>query len=337
MERGDDVRFVTVEVEGRVTVRVAIDPAVEHTGDAISAWLREHGSISDPPIDLVLSFLDGLDRRGRVVDVGAHIGTISLPANALGHQVLAVEASPRNAQLLRLAVAHDDLRRILVVHAAAADRPGTVPFVAHGPWGHHPLPGDVEAGRTVDVEAVRVDDLVAKAGWDHVDLVKVDIEGGERRALDGMRVLLAMRPAPTWLVECNLPSLEGQGTTGPEMLGVFEAAGYRLHMVDRARPRTLVPRRASDLQVETVADYVASVDEPRIPGWTVAAPFAPGDVVERIITAAAVDDPTSRARAARLLRGLAGDGATVELDLALRTLRVDDDPAVREAAGAPGA
>src|SRR6516165_4106600 len=41
---------------------------------------------------------------GRVLDLGAHLGTFSLFAAAHGYQVLAVEASPRNAALLKATI-----------------------------------------------------------------------------------------------------------------------------------------------------------------------------------------------------------------------------------------
>ena len=44
---------------------------------------------------------------------------------------------------------------------------------------------------SVEVQAATVDALTAALGWDRLDVVKMDIEGSEIAALDGMAALFA--------------------------------------------------------------------------------------------------------------------------------------------------
>jgi hypothetical protein len=59
----------------------------------------------------------------------------------------------------------------------------------------------------------------------HVDLVKLDLEGAELRALRGARRLLAER-RPALLIELEPGHLERQGGSVAELESLLEGAGY---------------------------------------------------------------------------------------------------------------
>ena len=188
---------------------------------------------------------------GRVLDLGAHLGSFTLGAPAAGFEVVAVEASPRNAALLRASVAVNADGRTRIVHAAVADRAGTLCFEAAGPYVHvSKSPGT--AGR-VEVPAVAVDDLLAEVGWGRVDFIKMDVEGSEVAAVRGMAKLLARADAPPICYESNAHTLHFFGQTPRDLKATVEALGYRNFGVDGER---LVPVTAAEFQAETVVDYL---------------------------------------------------------------------------------
>jgi FkbM family methyltransferase len=88
--------------------------------------------------------------------------------------VLAVEPEPTNAALLRRNVAA--LPRVDAIEGAVWPRPGRVAAVdvGKGKWGHRVV--DDPRGR---VRAYTVAELLARAGADGADLVKIDVEGSE--------------------------------------------------------------------------------------------------------------------------------------------------------------
>jgi FkbM family methyltransferase len=118
----------------------------------------------------------------RLVDLGANIGLTSLWfAHRYGCKVIiAVEPSPENAQLVRLNL-HGNNVQADVVEAAVGARDGVAHFEAavDSNMGHVG-----ESGR--EVTMVSMDTVLRKlpAGVD-VDVVKMDIEGGEGPLLQG--------------------------------------------------------------------------------------------------------------------------------------------------------
>ena len=86
---------------------------------------------------------------GSVLDLGAHVGTFSLTAAALGYRVVAVDASPIHIDLLNRSVARNGFRpsQLRVVHSAVGDTTGTVEFHLGGLWGMVAQPRPRTRGR----------------------------------------------------------------------------------------------------------------------------------------------------------------------------------------------
>ena len=122
--------------------------------------------------------IPGYDFRdaGLIVDLGANIGLASLyfAGRAPRARLICVEPSPGNADLLRRNLAA--IPEATVVEAAAAGTSGTLPFDDDRPaWG-----GRLSASGRKTVRAVGMADLLQRcAPGERVDLLKIDIEGGE--------------------------------------------------------------------------------------------------------------------------------------------------------------
>src|SRR2546427_8212490 len=83
--------------------------------DHLSRTLRQGWYPTSPATDLLLQMV----RPGhRVLDLGANIGMFSLPLAAIGCEVVAVEASPRNAELLKASITRNRLANLRLIHAA---------------------------------------------------------------------------------------------------------------------------------------------------------------------------------------------------------------------------
>ena len=73
------------------------------------------------------------------------------------------------------------------------------------------------------------------------DVIKMDIEGGEIRALNGMKRLLS--PAERSLklfVECNPQSLRLAGGSGPALVALLRELGFNIFIIDESS-RCLAP------------------------------------------------------------------------------------------------
>jgi FkbM family methyltransferase len=124
-----------------------------------------------------------------VVDCGAWPGDMIGSATAAGHRIThwyAFEPDPRNFADLAIVARDAGLAGASLFPCGVGDRTGMVSFAA----------GSADASRAVDdatvgatsVPIVRIDDVIDAA---RIDMVKLDIEGFEAQALDGMALTLA--------------------------------------------------------------------------------------------------------------------------------------------------
>lgn len=215
----------------------------------VDAYLRGMGAaINGVEFALIRLFVKPGDA---VIDAGAHLGSITLPLAASGCRVLAVEASSKNARLLRASVAYNGFRDVTVVHAAAAAAEGSLSFYSDGAWGWVVPPGEAA---TEVVPAVRLDDLAGELGWTRVAAIKIDIEGGELAAIAGLERILSRSDAPALYYESNLHTHHHAGTSAGQVVAALEAHGYRNYAVTAGR---LTRVRPGDQQKEIVRDHLA--------------------------------------------------------------------------------
>lgn len=191
-----------------------------------------------------------------VLDLGSHLGSVALPAAAVGCHVAAVDASPRNVALLALSKQANGFDRLRLVNRAISDQSGTVRFRPGGAWGQvtgtvpsqprtpgptgllhklwayltgrrlPPPPAPVAVGDgMIEVAAEPVEQILRELGWRRVDFIKMDIEGYELKALDGMKRLLGRRNAPPVLYECNGHTLSDYGQIPQRLKRAFEELG----------------------------------------------------------------------------------------------------------------
>jgi FkbM family methyltransferase len=153
-------------------------------------------------------FCDAIKPGSIVLDVGANIGVYTLLAAKRGARVFAIEADPRNLGMLRWHVhvnGFDD--RVTILPMAAGARKGTVTLYRfQGNWGHSNLYGGTDP---VQVPCRTIDSL----NLPPIDLCKMDIEGSELHALQGMVATIRRSPHMKLLAEYA----EALGTT-PELM-----------------------------------------------------------------------------------------------------------------------
>ncbi len=123
-----------------------------------------------------------------VVDIGANTGAISIPlalkAPGLKH-VLAIEPDPVNLSRLRYNAALNNASAITVVPCAVADKHGVMRLWRNKRrnMGQHSFHIRDGAKTFVDVEVRPLLDIVTANNVTRIDLLKIDVEGFEDRAL----------------------------------------------------------------------------------------------------------------------------------------------------------
>jgi FkbM family methyltransferase len=132
--------------------------------------------------------------RGSVFyDIGAHVGFHTLLASRLvgsSGRVCAFEPLPRNLRYLHEHVRLNGAANVQVIEAAVSDRAGFEAFAERGTY-----MGGLQESGALAVRTIAIDPLVDAGTICSPDYVKVDVEGGEMRALEGMRrTLVRSRP-----------------------------------------------------------------------------------------------------------------------------------------------
>lgn len=168
--------------------------------------------IEEPYETFVVRALTCLIQPGWItVDVGAHLGYFTLLlARLVGEagQVFAFEAHPENAQWLRENVILNELtKQVTVENLAVSDGRQTVvrlnaPLRYTCEWS---IVRDSPVHHFLEIPAISLDQYFAQGPC--VDFIKLDIEGAEYLALQGMCSLLD-RDQPICLIE--LHAEEGQ-------------------------------------------------------------------------------------------------------------------------------
>jgi FkbM family methyltransferase len=186
-EAGRYTQHVSVEAEG-FTFLVP-------TGDA-AAGDRFFKTRSGSEFAVLRRACERIPPHGVFVDVGANIGTTTLPALRYFERALAVEAEPRNASLLRANVVLNALEdRVVVREAACSSHEGEVELLLSAKHGGHAVGPAKPGAETLHVPAARLDTLVGDAGLGPTDvgLVWMDVGGYEEEVLRGAASLLDAR------------------------------------------------------------------------------------------------------------------------------------------------
>lgn len=165
---------------------------------------------------------------GLLIDVGANAGYFSLLWASAGqsNRVIALEASPRNVELLRRNVRRNGLEGRIDIHPYAAGKePGRLEFDT-GPaeqtgWGGFTLK---VGANTISVEVLRVDELVPPSTL--VEALKVDVEGADTWVLMGCERLLRAKRVRHIFFEQNKPRLRALGIQENDAVEFLESVGY---------------------------------------------------------------------------------------------------------------
>ena len=126
-----------------------------------------------------------------IFDLGAHIGCSALYYHLLypDAQIIAVEAAPTNFEILARNV--KNINNITAVNAAIWHETGFVQIVnldEDEGWNFR-----MEASQEdslSNIQALTVSDLMSQQNIDHIDLVKIDIEGAEKDLFEHDRLWL---------------------------------------------------------------------------------------------------------------------------------------------------
>ena len=238
--------FEPVWLQVEPGVKMQLDPY-----DLVSRKILETGEWEPQSLRAVA---DHLSTNGTFMDVGAHIGYYSLKAAAMvgpnGH-VISIEPNPQTLPKLRANIQASDARAVSVWPVACADSESTLQLYAapESNTGESSLSKEnasQEGAATAGIFRTGrpLDAIVKEAKLDHVDVIKIDVEGAEFAVLKGAaKTLDDFRPV--LIIELVQNQLKAMGTSVEEVTGFLASHGYtESRKVDSANFE-FVPRKTA--------------------------------------------------------------------------------------------
>jgi len=220
------------ETEGFVYIGV--------TGNYIDDRVYSYGLYERPELYALRDILTTLhDDRGVFLDIGANVGQHSLFMAQHAGTVHAVEPFPLVLKRFDEMLTRNGFDNVVVHRVGFSNEPGSLPFFA--PPDDNLGTGSFDGSfrdyntRATELPLVVGDDWLEAKSIDQIDLIKVDIEGFERYALEGLqRTLTASRP----VIAMELNPSEG-GFSSQAQLDATLPPDYGCFEVEQPTQRSL--------------------------------------------------------------------------------------------------
>ncbi len=159
-----------------------------------------------------------------VVDVGAMVGTFTLKAAAQGaSRILAFEPFPPSFKILAENLERNKLDNVDAYRVALAQRNGEMKLWAHENPGSQSLTDMKDPEKFVMVPTRRLDDVLKEEEADHVDFIKIDVEGAEHLVLMGAKETLKRTPIHLGIAVYHYPEQLKEIST------MLEGLGFKTH------------------------------------------------------------------------------------------------------------
>lgn len=159
-------------------------------------------------------------------DVGANIGTVTLPVAVAGAaECLAFEPEPANAVRLAENAELNGLANVTVIEAAVWSEPGQVALRVDGPAGTGTASVVAEDDAALTVPAVTLD-AFAGGGRAAPQVIKVDVEGAELEVLRGAVNALGGGRVRDVFVETHAGALAERGASEADVSELLRESGY---------------------------------------------------------------------------------------------------------------
>ena len=192
----------------------------------------------------VKHFQDSIKPGDTVLDIGAHIGYYTLmAAKRVGSKgkVYAFEPNKDNCALLTQNIKLNGFKNVVLVSKAVSKSSGKVRFfLSNVSTGMHSLVDiDNNSENSIEIEAVSLNDFFGKK-IPTVAVIKMDIEGGEYTALEGMDRLLKKNKHMTILTEFSPYSIIKAEKSPRGFLYLLMSYGFKLYSIDESSKK-LIP------------------------------------------------------------------------------------------------
>jgi FkbM family methyltransferase len=215
--RTDDFEHITM----RDGIKLRLNPR-----ELLQAHLYLFGTYELPTTRFMRRFL----KQGNVaLDVGANIGYISLLfSQCVGEHgtVLSLEPEQANFRALSEHIRMNNASNIVALQEAASTQAGTMKlYLFDDNYGAHSLVTGGGGQHFTEVATDTLDNIVQRHGLSTIHLIKIDIEGAELEALQGMSQILKTH-RPVLILEMNEEAQQQRNSSTQVLKDILHEHGY---------------------------------------------------------------------------------------------------------------
>lgn len=219
--------------------------------DGFSLKLRSNSVLAEPLFvgrgfeEGEVKLLSRLAKPGfKVFDIGANIGlyTVMLAkgVGSAGH-VYSFEPYSQVAAYLLENIESNGLTNVTLVKKGVSDTVGTAEFhvfpegfdVYNSLGAKHREIEEISGLKTYEIPIITLDDFAREVGCETANIIKIDIEGAEERALRGGEQLIKNSPTVAIVTELYEPSAKQCGCSVSGLIKMLEEWGFCMYTIDR--------------------------------------------------------------------------------------------------------
>ncbi len=168
-----------------------------------------------------------------VIDLGANIGYYTLlMAKLVGKngRVFAFEPEPKNLELLKRNIQLNTLKNITVIEKAVSNKVGEDNLYIDKKYiGSHTLYNEFTDKKPIKVEVTTIDKFFEDYKG-KINFIKMDIEGSEYRALEGMSDLIIKNNVKL-IIEYATSRIIENGNTPNEFMSLIKSLGFKHKLI----------------------------------------------------------------------------------------------------------
>jgi FkbM family methyltransferase len=176
-----------------------------------------------------------------VVDLGAHVGYYTLlAAKLVGEKgkVFAFEPDPDNFSLLLKNIQTNRYGNVFPVQKAVSNKTGTSKlYLSRENKGDHRIYDSYDSRESIEVEVTTLDAFFEDKQYP-IDVIKMDIQGAEMAALQGMTKIISKNDTLMIMIEFWPEGLRTFGFSPAEFVNKLIEYGFKLYTITSQEPWT---------------------------------------------------------------------------------------------------
>jgi len=178
-----------------------------------------------------------------VFDLGANFGWFSLVLSKLvgsSGRVYSFEADPTLTDILKENIELNNLSNISVQSMAVSNKEGVSKFSLNKSYDtRNQLDSISNSENTINVKVISLDEFCKKEKLKKVDFIKMDIEGSEPKALEGMKKIISDNPQIKIITEFNQNAMSDVGSSPEYLINLLHDAGFIIEEIIEKTPGKL--------------------------------------------------------------------------------------------------